>query len=276
MASERLICRSLSEHTYLFFGAGEAGTGIANLIAYAISIESEISIQDARRKIYLVDSKGLITKTRGDYDKLRHHKVPFAHNVSMSCPNLQCAVDAIHPSVLIGVSAQPKSFHRGIVSKMAELNDRPIICALSNPTSKAECTAEEAYAWTNGQAVFCSGSPFDPVTLEDGRVMVPGQGNNAYIFPGVGLGILAAGSQRITDHDMYVAARALSQQVSMTDLEKGSLYPPLEQIRDISSSVAVAVANNAYETNVATKYPKPDDLLGHVKSIMYDPFRVKE
>lgn len=275
-ASERLIGRSLSEHTYLFQGAGEAGTGIANLIAYAISIESGISIQDARRKIYLLDSKGLITKTRGDYEKLPHHKVPFAHNVPMACPNLQLAVEALKPSVLVGVSAQPSSFNRGVCSKMAELNDRPIICALSNPTSKAECTAEEAYTWTNGQAIFASGSPFDPVKLEDGRVLTPGQGNNAYIFPGIGLGVLAAGSRRITDHDMYIGARALADQVSTADLEMGSLYPPLKQIRDISLNVAVAVAENAYKTNVATNYPKPDDLLDYVKSIMYDPFRVKE
>ncbi|KAL7530236.1 hypothetical protein ACHAXR_003380 [Thalassiosira sp. AJA248-18] len=186
LASKRLTGRSLSEHTYLFFGAGEAGTGIADLIAYAISIESGISIQAARQNIFLFDSKGLVTKTRGDCEKLRHHKVPYAHNVSreLECPDLGCAIEVVSPSVLIGVSAQPNTFNRDICSKMAELNDRPIICALSNPTSKAECTAEDAYSWTNGRAIFASGSPFDPVTLEDGRVLVPGQGNNAYIFPG--------------------------------------------------------------------------------------------
>jgi malate dehydrogenase (oxaloacetate-decarboxylating)(NADP+) len=269
LASERLTGKRMSEHTFLFAGAGEAGTGIAELIAYAISLDCSVSIEEARKKIFLVDSKGLVTKAR--LEGLRHHKINFAHESPCECKDLKTAVETIKPSVIIGVSAQPNSFDKEVCETMAELNDRPIIFALSNPTSKAECTAEQAYTWTNGAAIFTSGSPFDPVTLEDGRRFAPGQGNNAYIFPGVGLGRLAARSTRITTHDMYVAAKALSEQVTEKDLQLGSLYPPLSEIREVSAKIAVAVALNAHETGVATD-SMPDDMLTHVKSLMYDPF----
>jgi malate dehydrogenase (oxaloacetate-decarboxylating)(NADP+) len=269
LASERLTGKRMSEHTFLFAGAGEAGTGIAELIAYAISLDCSVSIEEARKKIFLVDSKGLVTKAR--LEALRHHKVNFAHEVSCECKDLKTAIEAIKPNVIIGVSAQPNTFDKEVCERMAELNDRPIIFALSNPTSKAECTAEQAYKWTNGAAIFTSGSPFDPVTLEDGRRFAPGQGNNAYIFPGIGLGRLAARSTRITTHDMYIAAKALSEQVTEKDLQLGSLYPPLSEIREVSAKIAVAVALNAHETGVATD-SMPDDMLTHVKSLMYDPF----
>jgi malate dehydrogenase (oxaloacetate-decarboxylating)(NADP+) len=269
LASERLTGKRMSEHTFLFAGAGEAGTGIAELIAYAISLDCSVSIEEARKKIFLVDSKGLVTKAR--LEGLRHHKINFAHESPCECKDLKTAVETIKPSVIIGVSAQPNSFDKEVCETMAELNDRPIIFALSNPTSKAECTAEQAYNWTNGAAIFTSGSPFDPVTLEDGRRFAPGQGNNAYIFPGIGLGRLAARSTRITTHDMYVAAKALSEQVTEKDLQLGSLYPPLSEIREVSAKIAVAVALNAHETGVATD-SMPDDMLTHVKSLMYDPF----
>jgi malate dehydrogenase (oxaloacetate-decarboxylating)(NADP+) len=173
IASIPLAGKRLSDMVILFAGAGEAGTGIAELIAYAVSIESEISLEEARKKIFLVDSHGLVTKSR--LPALRSHKVHFAHDVQ-DCSNLLMAVNALKPTALIGVSAVPSSFTKEICEQMAAMNERPIICALSNPTSKAECTAQQAYEWTNGQAIFSSGSPFDPVTLADGRHFVPGQG----------------------------------------------------------------------------------------------------
>ena len=275
LASEKLTGMHISDHTFLFAGAGEAGTGIAELIAYAISLELHTSIDDARKKIYLVDSQGLVTKHRLDNPingrTLQHHKINFAHDVPEECPDLITAVNLIKPTAIIGVSATPNTFTQDVCEKMAELNERPIIAALSNPTSKAECTAEEAYTWTDGRAIFSSGSPFDPVTLDDGRYFVPGQGNNAYIFPGIGLGRLAAKSTRVTNHDMYIAAKTLSEQVTQAELDVGCLYPPLSRIRDVSAHIAVAIANNAYETGVAT-LEKPDDMMEHVKSLMYDPF----
>ena len=177
LASSSVTGKKLSDHTFLFAGAGEAGTGIAELIAFAISEESGISVEESRQKIFLVDSKGLITQARKR--GLQHHKLNFAHPVDQECSDLLSAIQYLKPTALIGVSAVAKTFDQTVCETMAALNDVPIIFALSNPTSKAECTAREAYEWTDGKAIFSSGSPFDPVTLPDGRYFVPGQGNNA-------------------------------------------------------------------------------------------------
>lgn len=267
-ATSKVTGMALSEHTFLFAGAGEAGTGIAELIAFAIAEESGVSLEEARRKIFLVDSQGLVTKAR--LAGLRHHKMNYAQEVT-DCPDLLSAVEQIQPTALIGVCAMPKTFTKEICEKMAAKNEHPIIFALSNPTSKAECTAEEAYSWTNGRAIFCSGSPFSPVTLKDGRTLVPGQGNNAYIFPGVGLGVLAAGSKRVTNEDFLLAAKTLADMVDEEQLKVGCMYPPLTSIREVSKKIAVAVALQAHESGLATE-EKPDDMEAHVKSLMYDPF----
>jgi len=179
IASSNKTGMKLSEHKFLFAGAGEAGTGIAELIAFAISVEGGVCLEEARKRIFLVDSKGLVTNARRA--ELQHHKLNFAHQVEQECPTLLSAVQFLKPTALIGVSAVAKTFDKAICETMAELNDAPIIFALSNPTSKAECTAYEAYEWTDGKCVFSSGSPFDPVTLPDGRYFVPGQGNNCYM-----------------------------------------------------------------------------------------------
>ena len=243
IASNRITGKSLTDHTYLFLGAGEAGVGIADLLAYAISVETGISIEEARKKIFLIDSKGLVTKHRLSH--LQAHKIHYAHEFGDgTLYDLNESIKLLKPSVLIGVSANPNSFTKEILENMARINERPIICALSNPTSKAECTAQEAYEHTDGKAIFCSGSPFDPVTL-NGKTHVPGQGNNAYIFPAIGLGALAAKSTKITDHDMYVAAHALAVQVSQEQLDSGCVYPPLSEIREVSAKIAAEVAANA-------------------------------
>lgn len=237
----------VSDHTFLFYGAGEAGVGIANLVASAIQKETGCSEEEAKKKIWLVDSQGLVSSSRPD--KLAHHKEPYAHKLpggaaASSGDILLDAVKLVKPTALIGVSAQGASFTQPVCEEMAALNDAPLIFALSNPTSKAECTAEQAYKFTNGRAVFASGSPFDPVTLSDGRHFVPGQGNNAYIFPGVGLGALVAGAKTITDEDLYVAAVQLAKLVSPERLKKGCAYPPLSDIREVSLQIAAAVAKN--------------------------------
>lgn len=206
----------MNEHTYLFHGAGEAGAGIAALIASAIVLDTGCSIESARSKIWLVDSRGLITSAR-DLNKLEHHKIPFAHVSEpvreVSADPLLNAVHHIRPTALIGVSAQGGAFTELIVQEMCKLNSNPLIFALSNPTSKSECTAQQAYSWSNGTCVFASGSPFDEVILEDGRRFVPGQGNNSYIFPGIGLAAVVVGATRIVGNDFIVAARSLASQV---------------------------------------------------------------
>ncbi|CAI5458731.1 unnamed protein product [Closterium sp. Yama58-4] len=267
LAALPLLGSSLSNQTILFFGAGEAGTGIAELLATAISREANISLAEARGRIWLVDSKGLVVRSR--VDSLQPHKVPFAHDHPES-GDLVDTIHAIRPTALIGVSGQAGTFTQPVCEAMAQLNERPVIFALSNPTSLSECTAEDAYQWTQGRAVFASGSPFPPVEL-GGRRFVPGQGNNAYVFPGIGLGCLMCGATRMRDEMFLAAAEALAAQVSDDDREQGRVYPPIWKIRQISAHIARAVAAKAYDLGVATNLPKPPDLLSYAFSKMYNP-----
>lgn len=268
ISSNKLTGKKLADHTFLFSGAGIAGTGIADLIAFAVSFENQISVDEAQEKIFMVDSKGLITASR---QGLQDHKLNYAHHVESECPDLRSALEYVQPTVLIGVSAKPRTFTKEICESMARWNKRPIIFALSNPTSKAECTAEEAYAWTKGSCIFSSGSPFAPVTLSDGRTFCPSQGNTAFIFPGVGLAALTAGMTKITDHDMLLAAETLATFCKAEYLKVGNLYPPLSEVRIVNATIAAVIARHAYETGVATK-PQPADMMAAVRGMMYDPF----
>ncbi|MFS8005320.1 putative malate dehydrogenase (oxaloacetate-decarboxylating) (NADP(+)) [Helianthus anomalus] len=201
LSALKLLGGTLSDHTFLFLGAGEAGTGIAELIALQISKKTGTSIEEARKKIWLVDSKGLVVSSRKE--SLPHFKLPWAHEHE-PISNLLEAVKDIKPSVLIGTSGVGRQFTQEVIEAMSSINEKPLIMALSNPTSQAECTAEEAYTWSKGKAIFASGSPFNPVTYED-KVFVPGQANNAYIFPGFGLGLIMCGATRVHD-DLLLAA----------------------------------------------------------------------
>ncbi len=260
----RITGQKLTDQKILFQGAGEAGVGIANLIVSALEAEG-MSHDEAKRKCWLVDSKGLVVKSR---DNLQDHKLTYAHD-HKRVSSLISAMETLKPTILIGVSGQPQTFTQPIVEAMGKINKQPVIFALSNPTSKAECTAEQAYSWTNGRAIFASGSPFDPVTL-NGKTYVPGQGNNAYVFPGVGLGIIESGARHVTNEMFFAAAKALAKEVSEDDLAKGSVYPPLPQIRDVSAVIASVVAEVAYERGLAT-VERPDDLLDYMKSRQYQP-----
>ena len=184
------------------------------------------------------------------------------------------AVKAVKPTAIIGVAAVGGAFTQEVVGAMSALNARPIVFALSNPTSKSECTAEQAYTWSNGRALFACGSPFDPVTF-NGKRLVPRQGNNSYIFPGVGLGAIVTGTKRITEPMFLAAARTLASLVNDADLAQGSLYPPLSQIRDVSARIAAAVSEIAFREKLAT-VEKPSNVLEFVKSRMYEPRYAKE
>jgi malate dehydrogenase (oxaloacetate-decarboxylating)(NADP+) len=260
----RITGKKLVDQKILFQGAGEAGTGIADLIVTAMTNEG-LSLEEARQCCWFVDSKGLVVKSRG---KLAQHKRPYAHDHEYH-PYLLDAVKALKPTAIIGVSGQPGAFIGPVLSAMAELNERPIVFALSNPTSKAECTAKEAYVWTKGRAIFASGSPFDPVTLE-GKTFEPGQGNNAYIFPGVGLGVITCKASRVTNEMFLAAAKTLAAEVSNADIHRGSIYPSLKQIREVSAKIAVAVVEIAFKQGLAA-IPRPDNLSEFIKEKMYAP-----
>lgn len=264
VTATRITGVPLTEQRLLFLGAGAAATGIASLVAGAMAREG-MDEAAARRQCWFFDSHGLVVASRAD---LAAYKRPFGHD-HPPVERFEEAVRQLRPTAILGVSAQGGAFTPEILRAMAEINERPVIFALSNPTSKSECTAEAAYQHTEGRAVFASGSPFAPVWYE-GRQFVPGQGNNAYIFPGLGLGVVLAGASRVTDAMFHASARALAEFVPDSSLAEGSLFPPLSAIRQASARIAEAVIRVAHEEGLAT-HPLPDDLPAHVAGQMYEP-----
>jgi malate dehydrogenase (oxaloacetate-decarboxylating)(NADP+) len=260
----RITGNKLSDQKFLFLGAGEAGIGIGDLIVIGM-VKEGMTEAEARRKCWYVDSKGLVVKSRTD---LVEHKRPYAHDHA-PVTDFLAAVESLKPTALIGVSGMPRTFTKQVVEAMARWNERPILFALSNPTSKSECTAEEAYTWSEGRAIFASGSPFPPVTVK-GRTFVPGQGNNAYIFPGVGLGAIISEATRVTDEMFFAAAKTLADMVTEDDLAEGRIYPGLSRIREVSAAIATAVADVAFQRGLTT-ITRPADLAAHVKAQMYEP-----
>jgi len=254
----------LKEQRLLFLGAGEAATGIADLVVSAMMAEG-LSERDALHRNWLVDSRGLVVKGRSG---LSGHKLRYAHE-QQQISDFLAAIETLKPTVIIGVAAVGGAFTPGVLRTMARLNARPIVFALSNPTSKAECSAQDAYRYTAGRALFACGSPFDPVNLND-KTFVPRQGNNSYIFPGVGLGVIASGSRLVTDEMFMAAAHTLANSVSEADLKQGSLYPSLPRIREVSAQIGAAVADVAYQRGLA-KGPPPNDTIAFIQSQMYDP-----
>jgi malate dehydrogenase (oxaloacetate-decarboxylating)(NADP+) len=260
----RVTGGKLADQTVLFLGAGEAATGIADLVVSAMMAQGA-SEAEALRRNWLVDSRGLVVRSRSD---LTEHKLRYAHDHA-PIGDFLTAIRTLKPTAIIGVAAVGGAFTPEVLQTMVEINHRPIVFALSNPTSKAECSAEEAYRHTGGRALFACGSPYDPVKL-DGKTFVPRQGNNSYIFPGVGLGAIASGTKLVTDEMFMAAAQMLAHLVSEADIEQGSLYPALPRIREVSAHIAAAVAGVAYKRGLAVGHA-PNDLLAYVQSQMYDP-----
>ena len=265
LSSLRVTGQRITEQRFLCLGAGEAATGISDLLVRAMA-EDGLDEATARGRCWMVDSRGLVVAGR---DELAEHKRPYAHPHA-PVNDFLGAVQALQPTAIIGVGATPGGFHEGVVREMARINQRPIVFALSNPTSKAECTAEQAYAWSDGRALFASGSPFDRVTLPDDRHFVPRQGNNSYIFPGVGLALVVVGATRVTEAMFLAAARTLARCTSQADLDQGSLYPPLSTVRDVSARIAVDVAEIALRDGLAS-IERPADIEETIRAEMYDP-----
>ena len=262
-ASTRITGYDFKDLRIMFLGAGSAATGIGDLMVAAFK-EAGLNEAEARARLWFNDSKGLVVKSR---TTLKPHTVPYAHD--HEAMDLLAAINDIKPHVLIGATGSPGTFTQEVVERMAAINERPVIFALSNPTSRAECTAEQAYEWSKGKAIFTSGSPFDEVDYE-GKTLKPGQGNNAYIFPGIGLGALACRAKKISDEMFLASARALADLVSVDDLNNATLYPPLTSIREASLTIAVALAEKAYDQNLAQE-PKPDNLFDAISEKMYQP-----
>ena len=264
IAALRITGGALEDQKILFLGAGEAGIGIADVYVAALG-EKGIPADEARKHCWFVDTKGLLVSGR---ENLPDHKLPYAHDQEY-VDNFLDAVKMLKPTAILGLSGQPQTFTKEIIEAMAEINERPLISALSNPTSKAECTAEQAYKWSEGRAVFASGSPFDPVKFNN-QTFVPGQGNNAYIFPGVGLGAIVSRSRVVTDDMFLAAAHSLANLVTEEDLERGRVYPPLSRIREVSAKIAYDVATIVYDRGYTDK-ERPDDIMADIRDYMYKP-----
>lgn len=263
-AALRITEQKFEDQRILFLGAGEAGTGIGELMVSAMK-DLGLPENEARRRCWFVDSKGLIVAGRKD---LSEHKLAFAQDHPY-LPDFLSSLEALKPTVIIGASGQANAFTPEILQAMARINEQPIVFALSNPTSMAECTAIDAYTHTQGRCIFAGGSPFAPVTV-NGKTHVPGQGNNVYIFPGVGLGAVACRVKHILNVMFLAAAKTMASLVTEEDLAKGSIYPPLAKIREVSLNIATAVCEIAYAEGIAG-IPEPSDIKAFLKSRMYDP-----
>ena len=253
----RITRLPLAAQRIVFAGAGASAQGISDLIVTAMQ-EEGLSEQEAIERIWTVDSEGLCTKNR---DGLADFKLKFARSAAeitrYTCADrskisLAEAIDNAKPTILIGTSGTPGMFTESIIRKMAEINERPIIFPLSNPTSKAEVTPADALDWSEGRAIVATGSPFDPVVMKGKRFRI-GQGNNAFIFPGVGLGVTVSRARRVTDGMFLDAAKALAHMVTQKDLDETAVYPELKRIRECSLAVACATVRRAVQQGFAEK-----------------------
>jgi malate dehydrogenase (oxaloacetate-decarboxylating)(NADP+) len=269
LAALRITKQKLTDQRFLFLGGGSAGTGIAELISQAMAMEG-MDIAKARTRNALFDVNSLIVSSRTD---LADFQKPFVQDRAPISTFVE-AVKAIRPTGIIGVSTVPKLFNREVIEAMAKINERPIIFPYSNPTSRSECTAEEAYQWSNGRAVFASGSPFPPVEFA-GRRFIPGQGNNVYIFPAMGMAVYATEATRVTEEMFIVAAHAVAEQVTEENLAAGLIYPPQSRILETSLHVAERVATYIFDKGLA-RVPRPDNVASLVRARAYRPGYAEE
>ena len=264
LTASRIQKNTLSDQKILFFGAGTAGLGIGNLMVKQL-VNDGLNEDEAKKLCWFFDSRGLIVSGR---EGLNAEKSVYAHQQSHIDTFLE-AVNVLKPTAIVGVAGQPGVFDKAILNAMAAINEQPIVFALSNPTSQSECTAEEAFSCTQGRVLFASGSPF-PDVIWNGKTHKISQGNNAYIFPGIGLGISVCGASKVTDEMFIKAAEILSQEVTDQNIEEGRLYPPLRSIGDVSVNIAAAVTECA-ETQFLARENLPENRQAFIRGNLYDP-----
>jgi malate dehydrogenase (oxaloacetate-decarboxylating)(NADP+) len=254
----------ITEHKFLFLGAGSAATGIAGLVSRILEGHG-LSAEEANNRCWMFNRKGLLTKDRTD---LEDYKAPFAHEHA-PIADFVTAIEELKPTAIIGVSTIGKAFNRKVIDTMSKINERPIIFPCSNPTSHSECTAEEAFTWTNGKAIFASGSPFDPVVI-NGKTFIPGQGNNVFIFPAVGMAVLATEAKFVTDEMFICAAEALAEQVTQEMFDTGLIFPSISNILEVSTHIAIKVAKLVFDKGLA-RVERPEDIEAFIKNKVYFP-----
>jgi malate dehydrogenase (oxaloacetate-decarboxylating)(NADP+) len=262
----------LGDQTFLFYGAGEAGVGIGELVAMCLEKRFGLTHEEAMRRCFFMDSKGLVTaarRDRGDFAK-QTHKIPFAHHGVEPKRTLLEAIETLKPTALIGVSTIAGAFDETVLRKMAELNERPVIFPLSNPTHKAECTFEDAVRFTNGNVAFASGSPFEPMT-HDGSTRYPAQANNAYVFPALGHAAVLAGAREISDDVFLAAAESLAVMTTEKELRAGKLFPDFDAIQETSAALTAMVCEKLERNGQGRKPPGVTDWRAHVDSEFYRP-----
>jgi malate dehydrogenase (oxaloacetate-decarboxylating)(NADP+) len=255
----------LRDEKYLFLGAGSAGIGLANLLCSAMVSEG-LTLEQARSKVYMFDIHGLLEATRTDlvdFQQIYAHKHVTTHD-------FVAAIESIKPTTIIGVSTIGGAFNQKVIESMSRINERPVILALSNPTEKAECTPEQAYTWSEGKAIYASGVQFPPVQF-GGKAYLPGQANNFYIFPAIGMAIFATQASRVTDEMFIEAARAVADQVPSDLLQQGLLYPPQSNILETEIQTAARVAKIVFDSGLSRVSAPFTDMVAFIRQHAYRP-----
>ncbi|HEX8802211.1 MAG TPA: NAD-dependent malic enzyme [Terriglobales bacterium] len=256
--------KKLSDEKYLFLGAGSAGIGLADLLCSAMTQEG-LSLKEAQSHVYMFDINGLLEDTRKD---LVDFQKPYAHKHAPT-RDFVAAIENIKPTTIIGVSTVGGTFTQKVIEAMSRVNERPVVLALSNPTDHAECTPEQAYTWSKGKAIYAAGVQF-PTVHYQGQTFLPGQANNFYIFPAVGMAIFATQASRVTDEMFIEAARAVAGQVPSDLLKQGLLYPLQSNILETEIQTAARVANLVFDSGLA-RVPRPNDIVAFIRQHVYRP-----
>jgi malate dehydrogenase (oxaloacetate-decarboxylating)(NADP+) len=262
----RIKGTKLKDESYLFLGAGSAAIGLADLLCSAL-VKEGLTLEEAQARVHMFDINGLLEASRTD---LVDFQRPYAHpHAPMKPQDFAKAIEEFRPTTIIGVSTQGGAFTREVVEAMARINERPVILALSNPTERAECSPEQAYSWSGGKAIYAAGVQFPPVVY-NGKTFLPGQANNFFIFPAVGMAIFATQATRVTDEMFIEAAQGVADQVTPEQLQQGLLYPLQSNILEVEIETAVRVAKLVFDSNLG-RVPEPADYQAFIRSHVYQP-----